>query len=179
MFQALNKTWVACTHIHLALSSSSFQSHNVYINSETSFLHEKSKLRNAWGQYKRVSTLRGCFRELKNNLDYSCWLPFERLRHQPTPDLYLIADGQWQLLRPMLLSAALDFLEPHGSHGWAPPNSITNSIEPICSALNLCRFLLLREQAHSSNYTEVRQAFFSRMLVVHQSHKCHAVCCCP
>jgi len=83
-------------------------------------------------------------------------LPHEPLRHQPMPDLYLSADGQWQLLRPMLLTAALDWIDPHGSHGWAPPNSIMSSIEPVCSALNLCRFLLLREQAHSSNYTEVR-----------------------
>ena len=71
------------------------------------------------------------------------------------PDLYLGADGQWQLLRPMLLTAALEWIDPHGLHGWAPPNSIMSSIEPICSALNLCRFLLLREQAHSSNVTEV------------------------
>lgn len=75
------------------------------------------------------------------------------------PNLCLNADGQWHLLRPMLLSAALDWIDPHGSHGWAPPNSTTNSIEPICSALNLCRFLLLREQAHSSNHTEVRHGF--------------------
>ncbi len=87
-------------------------------------------------------------------------MPFEPLRHQPPPDLYFGADGQWQLLRPMLLSAAMDWIDPHGSHGWTAPNSIMSSIEPICSALNLCRFLLLREQAHSSNYTEV----------------CHGVC---
>ncbi len=58
----------------------------------------------------------------------------------------------------MLLLAALDWIDPHGSHGWAP-NSIMSNVEPICSALNLCRFLLLREQAHSSNHTEVRHGF--------------------
>ena len=30
-----------------------------------------------------------------------------------------------------------------------------SNIEAICSALNLCRFLLLREQATGSNLTEV------------------------
>lgn len=68
------------------------------------------------------------------------------------------SDGQWQLLRPMLLTAALEWIDPRGLHGWAPPNSIMSSIEPICSALNLCRFLLLREQAHSSNVTEIRSS---------------------
>ena len=43
--------------------SSSFQSRNVCFNSETTSLHWKSKLRNAWGQSKRVSTLGRCFRE--------------------------------------------------------------------------------------------------------------------
>ena len=41
---------------------SSFQSRNVYFNSETSSLHWKSDLRNVWGQQKRVSTLWRCFR---------------------------------------------------------------------------------------------------------------------
>ncbi|KAL0053374.1 hypothetical protein WJX82_004863 [Trebouxia sp. C0006] len=94
-------------------------------------------------------------------------LMLHRLQQQADKCWANTSDGQWQLLRPMLLSAALDFLEPHGSHGWAPPNSITNSIEPICSALNLCRFLLLREQAHSSNYTEIRS---SSSLTILNSH---------
>jgi len=38
----------------------SFQSQNVYIHSETSSLHCKPKLRNAWGQEKCVSTLWRC-----------------------------------------------------------------------------------------------------------------------
>ena len=43
-------------------SHSSFHSRNVCFNSEASSLHWKSKLRNAWGQYKRVSTLQRGFR---------------------------------------------------------------------------------------------------------------------
>ena len=42
--------------------SSSSQWQNIYFNSETSFLHQKSKLRNVWGQQKRVSTLWRCFK---------------------------------------------------------------------------------------------------------------------
>ncbi|KAL0029559.1 hypothetical protein WJX79_004304 [Trebouxia sp. C0005] len=83
-------------------------------------------------------------------------LMLHRLQQQADKCWANTSDGQWQLLRPMLLTAAMDWIDPHGSHGWGPPNSIMSSIEPICSALNLCRFLLLREQAHSSNWTEIR-----------------------
>ena len=41
---------------------SSSQSQNVYFDSKTSSLHWKSKLKNVWGQCKRVSTLWRCFR---------------------------------------------------------------------------------------------------------------------
>ena len=44
------------------LSISSFQSRNVYFDSETSSLHWKSELRNVWGQQTRVSTLWRCYR---------------------------------------------------------------------------------------------------------------------
>ena len=76
------------------------------------------------------------------------------------------ADEEWQLLQPMLLKSVLAWLDPHGSHGWAPPSSIMENVEPICSALNLCRFLLLCEQAQISNLTEV----------LHQA--CGLVCFC-
>ncbi len=40
---------------------SSFQSRNVFVDSETSSLHWKSELRNVWGQSTRISTLWRCF----------------------------------------------------------------------------------------------------------------------
>ena len=49
-------------NVEIAAACCSFQSQNVYCNSETSSLHWKSKLRDAWGQGKRVSTLWRCFR---------------------------------------------------------------------------------------------------------------------
>jgi len=49
-------------------NKSSFQSRNVYFNSETSSLHWKFKLRNAWGQKKRVSTLGRCCRTVSRCL---------------------------------------------------------------------------------------------------------------
>lgn len=47
------------------------------------------------------------------------------------------------------------WLDPSGKHGWAPPESPMNNIEPICAALNLCRFLLIREKANSTSLTQV------------------------
>ena len=61
----------------------------------------------------------------------------------------------------MLLESLLAWIDPHGSHGWAPPSSLMKNVEPICAALNLCRFLLLREGAHNSNWTEVNMIFIS------------------
>jgi len=49
-------------NVGFAICCSSFESRNVYFNSETSMLQWKSKLRNAWGQYKHVSTLGRCCR---------------------------------------------------------------------------------------------------------------------
>ena len=65
------------------------------------------------------------------------------------------ADRQWQLLQPILLDSAMAWLDPGGKHGWAPPKSPMNSIEPICAALNLCRFLMIRERADTTNATQV------------------------
>ncbi|KAL0033763.1 hypothetical protein WJX77_004457 [Trebouxia sp. C0004] len=96
-------------------------------------------------------------------------LMLHRLQQQAYKCWANTSDGQWQLLRPMLLKAALDWIDPHGSHGWTPPNSIMSSVEPMCSALNLCRFLLLREQAHSSNHTEIRSSSSLAALSSHVS----------
>ena len=65
------------------------------------------------------------------------------------------ADEQWQLLQPLLLDSALAWLEPHGKHGWAPPNAIHDNPEPICAALNLVSFLFWCEQAQHSTHTKV------------------------
>ena len=65
------------------------------------------------------------------------------------------ADRQWQLLQPILLDSAMAWLDPSGKYGWAPPESPMNNIEPICSALNLCRFLMIREKINSTNVTLV------------------------
>lgn len=82
-------------------------------------------------------------------------LMLHRLQQQAAKCWGQISGAEWNLLQPLLLSSALAWLDPHGSHGWALPNSIMSNIEAICSALNLCRFLLLREQATGSNLTEV------------------------
>ena len=71
----------------------------------------------------------------------------------PTVPLY--ADRQWQLLQPILLGSAMAWLDPKGKHGWAPPESPINNVEPICAALNLCRFLMIREKANITNLTQV------------------------
>ena len=47
------------------------------------------------------------------------------------------------------------WIEPHGLHGWAPPASLADNIEPLCAALNLSRFLLIREQSNSTDLTQV------------------------
>jgi len=41
----------------LGATVSSFQSQNIYLNSEASFLHWKSKLKNVWGHHKCISIL--------------------------------------------------------------------------------------------------------------------------
>ena len=65
------------------------------------------------------------------------------------------ADRQWQLLQPLLLNSAMAWIDPDGKHGWAPPQSPVDHIEPICAALNLCRFLLIREEANGTELTQV------------------------
>lgn len=65
------------------------------------------------------------------------------------------ADRQWQLLQPILLDSAMAWLDLKGKHGWAPPNSPINNAEPICAALNLCRFLMIKEKANNTNLTQV------------------------
>ena len=50
-------------NVSSAICCSSFQSHNIYLNSETSTLQRISKLRNAWGQQKRIFYIRKMFWE--------------------------------------------------------------------------------------------------------------------
>ncbi len=59
-----NSADACCRQGTTQLQDSSCQSRSVYFISETSSLRWKSKLRNAWGQYKCVSTLGKCFRKL-------------------------------------------------------------------------------------------------------------------
>ena len=61
---------------YLWISFSSFQSQNICFYSDMSSLHCKYKLRNAWGQYRCVSTLWRCRRFGLNERDLHCCLHF-------------------------------------------------------------------------------------------------------
>lgn len=64
------------------------------------------------------------------------------------------ADVHWQQLCPTLLDSVLAWIDPQGQHGWT--QGLLEGLEPLCAALNLCRFLLLRECGQQSNLTGVR-----------------------
>lgn len=55
-------------------------------------------------------------------------------------------------LQPLILSRL-----QRGPASWTSPQDLPCLAEPICSALNLLRLLLLREQAAGTNHTGVRQ----------------------
>lgn len=89
----------------------------------------------------------------------------------------LCADRQWQLLQPMLVDSAMAWLDPNGKHGWAPPESPMDNIEPICAALNLCRFLILRETASNSNITQVCISALVYDSATQDLDACRCTCC--
>lgn len=63
--------------------------------------------------------------------------------------------SDWETLSSRILEAALDWLSPNGKRSPRSVEGVTEKAEALCSALNLLRFLLLREGTDETNHTGV------------------------